>query len=293
MGDNNRLQHLSLPLVIQESLLPRTSGVSIFHRKYGTTDITLSAGVSRGKRLLLPSGLISRRLLYWAITTARYNKSPEIVLDGSPTFLRNLNLGVNGKRRRDLKVQLKRLVHTSITIEEFGRYGESFTLDLVPLFDSMDFMDCFNTDAEQLRLFQTSIRFSDKFYNEIERLPHQPINQNALFSLESPLAMDIYLWAQRRTYKIKQDKLISWNLLYHQFKRPNETKSAFRRSFTKALSLVCSVMNTWDDRSFAMAHDEGVVIKSCPPQFERDIESGRPYPHESPEQRKRKNQYRY
>ena len=57
-----------------------------------------------------------------------YNKSPEIICDGSPTFLKNLNLGATARRRRDLKTQLKRLVHTSITIEEFGRYDESFTL---------------------------------------------------------------------------------------------------------------------------------------------------------------------
>ena len=228
---DDRLSHLALPLIIQESLLPRTQGATEFHRKYGNTDISLSGGVSKGKRLPLPSGIISRRLLYWAITTARYNKSPEIICDGSPTFLKNLNLGATARRRRDLKTQLKRLVHTSITIEEFGRYDESFTLDLVPMFDCVDFLV---EDTNQLRLFQSSIRFSDKFYNEIERLPHQPINQDALFSLDSPLAMDIYLWAQRRTYGLRKTTLIKWSLLYHQFRRPQESKGAFRRSFTNA-----------------------------------------------------------
>jgi len=264
-SSNNRLKHLSLPLVIQESLLPRRSGASVFHRRYGSTDITLSGGVSRGKRLPLPSGVISRRLLYWAITTARYNQSPKILCDGSPKFLENLNLSANAKRRRDLKIQLKRLVHTSITIEEFGRYGESFSLDLVPLFDSMDFL---HDDTDQLRLFQSSIKFSDKFYNEIERLPHQPINQDALFSLDSPLAMDIYLWAQRRTYNLKRDTTISWNLLYHQFKRPEETKPSFRRSFSKALDVVQSVMKTWDSSAFAVPTDAGVLLRSCPQQHE-------------------------
>ena len=261
----DRLSHLALPLIIQESLLPRTQGAMLFHRKYGNTDITLSGGVSKGKRLPLPSGIISRRLLYWAITTARYNKSADIVCDGSPVFLKKLNLGASSRRRSDLKTQLVRLVNTSITVEEFGRYQESFSLDLVPLFDSMDIVV---EESNQLRLFETSIRFSDKFYSMIEKLPHQPINKDALFSLDSPLATDIYLWAQRRTFGLRKDTLITWNLLYHQFRRAEETKPAFRRSFTNAVELVGSVMRTWDERSFARLTDDGIVLRSCPQQYE-------------------------
>ena len=42
---DDRLSHLALPLIIQESLLPRTQGATEFHRKYGNTDISLSGGV--------------------------------------------------------------------------------------------------------------------------------------------------------------------------------------------------------------------------------------------------------
>ena len=95
---DDRLSHLALPLIIQESLLPRTQERPSFIENMEIQTFPCLVESSKGKRLPLPSGIISRRLLYWAITTARYNKSPEIICDGSPTFLKNLNLGATARR---------------------------------------------------------------------------------------------------------------------------------------------------------------------------------------------------
>jgi hypothetical protein len=257
------LKHLALPLVFQESLLPRSQGETILRRQYGEVDITLSGGVRKGQRLLLPSGLIARRLLYWAITTARYNGSPEIIISGSKEFLNQLNLGVSARRKQDLKKQLIRLIGTTITIEKFNAPGHELTIPNLRMFDSFDLM---NFNGDQLQLFESKVVFTPEFWQAINSLPHQPINKDVLFALSSPMAMDLYLWIQRRAFTVKGSKMLKWSVLYKQFAMPRETKSNFRKTMLNAVEAVNPVLHSWGENPIVYG-DEGLIIRNAPEQF--------------------------
>jgi hypothetical protein len=260
------LKHLALPLVFQESLLPRSQGETILRRQYGTVDITLSGGVRKGQRLLLPSGLIARRLLYWAITTARYNGSPEISIAGSKEFLNQLNLGVSARRKQDLKRQLIRLIGTTITIERFNAPDHEITIPNLRMFESFDLL---NFEGEQLQLFESKVVFAPEFWKAINSLQHQPINKDAFFALSSPMAMDLYLWAQRRAFTVKDSKMFRWSVLYKQFAMPRETKSNFRKTMLNAVEQVNPVLHSWGQNPISPSSD-GLIIRNAPEQFVKE-----------------------
>jgi hypothetical protein len=272
---HKNLEHLALPLVLQESLLPRTQGATEYTREYGNVCVSVSGGVSRGKRIPLPSGIIARRILYWSITKARASGSREVKIHGSPRFLQELSLSATSSRRRALKTQLIRLVHTSITVEEFpspkSKEDPVITIPSVPLFECLYLGDVIytGTKEEQLPLFKSSIVFSERFYKSVVELPHQPINKDALFSLQSPLASDIYLWVQRRGQTINYQQEFSWGSMYQQFAQPKETKSNFRKSFTNAIGSINEVTNKFSN-SVGYVNDKGFMLQSLPQQHYND-----------------------
>lgn len=273
------LEHLALPLVLQESLLPRTQGATEYTRHYGNVCISISGGVSKGNRIPLPSGLVARRILYWSITKARATASREVQIHGSPKFLQELNLTADARRRRALKTQLIRLVHTSITVEEFPNPEKdepSITIPSVPLFECLYLGDVIytGTKEEQLPLFKSSIVFSERFYKSVVELPHQPINKEALFSLQSPLASDVYLWVQRRGQTINYKQKFSWGSMYQQFAQPRETKSNFRKSFTNAINSINEVTSKFSN-SVGYVSDTGFTLNALPQQHYNDDSNSR------------------
>ena len=266
------LRFLSLPLILQESLLPRASGPEILTRNYGETNITLHSGVYRSKRVLLPSGVLARRLLYWLVSQGRYTDSPAIEMPGVPSLMRQLNLSVNARRRRELKTQLIRLVNTGIKVERFKPYDiRSSKGDLISEFSTGCAM--FESsylgweNSEQQELFASKVVFSDQFWETIKERPHHPVNLDALFSLRSPLASDIYIWAHRRTITVNVEQMFKWSVMFKQFARPGEQKSKFRKSFTRAVDEINHVMKTWGT-SFAGIRKEGLLLRNCPLQHE-------------------------
>jgi hypothetical protein len=150
----------------------------------------------------------------------------------------------------------------SITIESF-RGGRELALPNISVFRHVD-MQGVGPDG-QLALFDHYLEFSPEFFHSILSLKHQPINNDALAQLRTALAIDVYLWAARRTFTVKDEKRFSWKQMQDQFGSPNEQPSKFRKAFTKAFAEVSKQFVTWGYGK-CYCDDDGVVLINCEQQ---------------------------
>ena len=263
-----------LPLVLQESFLPRRSGPSIFTREYGAGEnkisITVSTRPFRKKVIPLPASVMGRRLLYWVIRQAKLTGSKEIVFKGAKTLFEELGLSPTSYQKRKLKTELIRLAYTLITIEEFPKFQDpkdddpEFEARFYQIFDEVSVWNIEN-DAQEA-LFKSRLVLSDRFYDAVLSLPHQPLKGEAIKNINSALGIDIYIWASRRTQTImRNSKTFNWSLMRQQFGLEDETSSNFKKLFKKAFSEAMEQISAYGGKAGAI-FDEGVVLYSAPQQ---------------------------
>jgi hypothetical protein len=188
-----------------------------FERKNGHHTLSMIANPKFG----LPYGSIPRMLLAWITSVAIDRNSSEIYLGKTFTeFLKKLNLRSGGGERGNatrVREQMVRLLSCKISyVYEDKRKGicrssqfnisRSFKLLWDPL------------GSNQTQFLPTSkIVLSADFYDELIN-GAVPINFYALHLLrKSPLQMDIYIWLTYRFFTVKNETLISWKVLMHQF----------------------------------------------------------------------------
>lgn len=268
-ANKKQLELICLPLVLQESLLPRQAGAKVVHREYGSSSnrvsITLSGGFHKGKQLPLPSSIIGRRLFYYLVSEVRRTGDPTIELDGSPTFLKKIGIAACGQQRKRLRTEILRLSYMNITIEHFNA-NDLLSVPNISVFNEIALYDFAN--ATQLPLFGSYLTFSQPFTDAILNQPHQPISADAIKSIGSPLAIDIYLWLCRRTWTIYDQKTFSWKMMKAQFGLPKERMSRFKELFTRSFGYASEHMKTWsgDGSTVGKITSEGLTIYNQPQQ---------------------------
>lgn len=268
--NKKQLELICLPLVLQESLLPRQAGAKIVHREYGNKNnrvsITLTGGFHKGKQLPLPSSIIGRRLFYYLVSEVRRTGNPTIQLDGSPKFLKKIGIAECGAQRKRLRTEILRLSYTAITIEHFNAKGDLLAVPSIPVFNEIALYDFCN--EKQLPLFGSFLTFSQPFTDAILGQPHQPIKAEAIKQIKSPLGIDIYLWLSRRTQTVYESKTFTWKMMKQQFGLPKERMHRFKELFTRAFGYACQHMNTWNDDpdTVGFCHKDGVTIHNQPQQ---------------------------
>jgi len=229
-------------LLVQATLPHRKPppGVSQFQRSNGFITITINGRQEYG----LPYGTYPRLLLAWVTTEAVKTGSPELKLGNSlAAFMGKLGLPTGGGPRGTytrVRDHMTRLF-TSVISATIERDNELHNLLLAPVEKFSLFWD--PKRPEQEALWQSTLRLSPLFFEEITRKP-VPIDMGALRELakgRSPMALDIYQWLTYRMTWVKQPVRIPWPRLQLQFGCDYGATRYFKRAFLSHLKRVLEV----------------------------------------------------
>ena len=213
-----------------------------FLRENGAFSLAIMAHPKAG----LPFGSIPRMLLCWITTEAVRTKSRTLILGGSLSeFMRKIGLMPTGGRWGTIpriKTQMERLFSCTISC----RFEESSALTLrnvTPVYEAKLWWD--PKSPEQAALWDSYVVLTEDFAREIVDRP-VPFSIFALKYLrQSPMALDIYLWATYRNSYATKTSRIPWEALQMQFgagyPMTSLGKRDFKQRFLRALTRVKTV----------------------------------------------------
>lgn len=228
-----------LARVLVQATLPHSNTPGTHYtRTNGTLTVELVSS-SRG----LPYGRYPRLLLAWLTTEAVRTKSPTLQLGASLSqFMANLGLSPTGGHTgtiSSLKDQALRLFGSFITAHD-NRNGNERGRNIM-VADEWDlWWD--PAQSNQQSLFGSSVKLTDRFFNEITDRP-VPLDMRAMRALKnSPLALDLYAWATYRASYLQHRTVIPWHSLQQQFGAgyPGTTRGTldFKANLLKTLKKV-------------------------------------------------------
>ena len=233
-----------------------------FERRNGAYTLHLLAPAKIG----LPYGSIPRLLLAWLTTEAVRTQERELFLgDTLSKFMAELDMMPTGGRWGSitrLKDQTARLFAS--TVSATYRDKKSQTEAGFRLADrSTLWWDA--KEPDQAALWQSSVRLSETFYNEVIAHPI-PVDMRAIKALKkSPLALDIYAWMTYRASYATKPSEIPWPALAMQFGADYGRIRAFREAFIGALRKVHTV---YAGANFEVT-ERGLIIKPSRPHIGR------------------------
>lgn len=234
--------------MVQTAMPYKDPKTDVFARRNGNFQLRIVAGYEGG----IPYGTYPRLLVSWIATEAVRTKSPVVLIgDSLSEFLRDV-IGVKsrGGARGTIRLvteQMRRLFGALVTAQTEGTDGRhGFRLRNVLIVDDADIdEDAFAKlmlggdgdqsqkegaspekevqlwtpqGTEEAGRWKSSIRLSNKFFEECITNP-VPIDLRAYRALrDSPMAMDIYAWlTYRMSYLKGRSKPIRWEALMYQF----------------------------------------------------------------------------
>ena len=240
--------------------LPRTNpgNRSKYVRRNGPFTLVMIAGGLHQ----LPFGNLPRLLLAWASTEAVKTGKRDLVLGRSLSgFMRKLGMSDDsGSPRGDrtrLRNQMKRLFNASVQLIYEDATVAATTSSFVA--DRSVFWWNERKPDEQV-LFNSEIRLSEAFFNEIIRHP-VPIDMNTLTALKRcALGLDLYLWINYRTFALRSPLRLSWRQVYRQFgPNPDEhSHNAIQNFRRRVLRELKKIKLAWPGLNYAT--DRGLLI---------------------------------
>ena len=238
--------------------LPRTNPGDRHQYKRVNGPYTLI--MSRMGKHKLPFGNLPRLLLAWVTTEAVRTQSRELVLGRSLSeFMRKLDIySTSGRGHTRLRNQMRRLFNAAVQLSYQDERGEATVNSLIA--DRTELWWNPRSPDEPV-LWESTIEFSEKFFNEIIRRP-VPLDMNTLKALKrSSLGLDLYLWLVYRTFTLKRPMRLSWKAIYRQFGAEpskagdNLTVQNFRKDCLRELK---KIKLAWPSLNYATA--KGVLI---------------------------------
>lgn len=224
-------------LVIQPGFFKRTVTVRDARGKTREVDKLVSVG--------FPYGTYPRLLLAWIATEVVRTRQRELVLGQSiADFMEQLGKSnATGGQRGTitlLKSQMIRLFSATIAVtsdpEAVVWQSDGFRL----LDQSMIETFWSPGDPQQLSLFASTIKLSERFYTNLVTNP-VPVDLRVLRALSrSPLAIDIYCWLTYRSATLARPTVVAWEALYQQFGSEARLHK-FKETFLRALKDVLVV----------------------------------------------------
>ena len=240
--------------------LPRTNpgNRSKYVRRNGPFTLVMIAGGLHK----LPFGNLPRLLLAWVSTEAVKTGKRDLVLGRSLSgFMRKLGMSDDsGSPRGDrtrLRNQMKRLFNASVQLiyedATVAATASSFVADRSVFWWN-------ERKPDQPVLFNSEIRLSETFFNEIIRHP-VPIDMNTLNALKRcSLGLDLYLWLNYRTFALRAPLRLSWRQVYRQFgPNPDEySHDAIQNFRRRVLRELKKIKLAWPGLNYAT--DRGLLI---------------------------------
>ena len=216
--------------------------------------------MSRNGPHKLPFGNLPRLILAWVCSAAVQTQSPVLSLgDSLSGFMRALGVyDSSGLTQTRLRNQMKRLFGCTISLIYEDAHREATASTLIA--DLTEFW--WNPKRpDQPSLWESKIRLSEPFFNEIVRHP-VPLDMNTLTALKRcALGLDLYLWLTYRTFSLRAPQRITWRQVYRQFglhpdkASDKNTVQMFRRNILRELK---KIKLAWPDLNYTTA--PGVLI---------------------------------
>jgi len=240
---------------------------SVHERTNGAYTFTMLARPKVG----LPYGSVPRMLLAWIATEAVKTKSRDLILgDSMSQFMRQLGMMATGGRWGTvtrLKEQTRRLFSTTIQCSYTNKASGHEALQNMVIVDLASLW-WEPKDPTQRSLFESTVRLSETFFDEIINNP-VPVDMRALLALKkSPLALDIYAWLTYRMSYLKKPTSIPWEALQAQFgsgyPMTAQGKRNFKRHFLGQLKKVQVIY-----RAKAFDGDNGLLLKPSRPHIRK------------------------
>lgn len=171
-------------------------------------------------------------------------------------FMRRLGLRVGGSQMRVIKQQMENWLKTVYVIDkpdatisgglQYG-VGQEWYIDWLEREPQEDTLD----------VFDNWIKFSDYFIDKVIYDHPVPVSLDVLASVgKSPMALDIYLWANRKASYTRQPVHVSWAQLYKQFGSDSRL-AKFKENFRRAVERVCEA---WPELKIIVSPDNGVTL---------------------------------
>ncbi|WP_018417332.1 replication protein RepA [Teredinibacter turnerae] len=201
-----------------------------FERTNGAFTLSMLAPSSVG----LPYGNIPRLLISWLTTEAVKTRSREVILGDTLTqFMHELDMAPTGGRWGSitrLRDQMTRLFSCFVSCSYVG--SNMTGVRNIMIADEANLWWS-PKNPDQAALWQSSVRLSERFYEEVIENP-VPIDIRALKALRrSPMALDIYCWLTYRLSYLKKPTQIPWGALQTQFGANYATTQEGTRNFKK------------------------------------------------------------
>lgn len=240
--------------MVQATMPHKKTAETYYVRENGSYRLTMQAAPDVG----LPYGSIPRLLLAWISTEVVRTKERELILgDSLSEFMSKLGLVPTGGRWGSitrLKDQSNRLFDCSIRAKRTSQVETPYDIKQSKQNERFFIADSdteglwsLSPNPDQKSLFASTVRLSERFYDEIIDHP-VPIDLRVLKELsKSPLMLDVYAWIVYRIYTLnrssKPSVVIPWEVLQLQFgsSYPADTaqgRADFKRKFLQALSEV-------------------------------------------------------
>jgi len=219
--------------MVQATMPHKKITEAVHERINGAYRFTMMASPKVG----LPYGSLPRLLLAWIATEAIRTRDRELILgDSMNQFMAQLGIksatgGKTGSITR-LKNQTARLFGSTIQCSYTSEVEGHLALQNMLIADAANLW-WHPKSGDQKSLFDSTVRLSETFYNEIINNP-VPIDTRALQALKrSPLALDIYAWLTYRMSYLSKPTSIPWESLQAQFGSGIATDAQGRRNFKK------------------------------------------------------------
>lgn len=214
---------------------------------------------------MLPYGKYPR-LFEAYVATKVLTKDPdwdsnELILrlgKGWDDFLELLGLGSpnqrGGKQRAIMGKQMLLWLKTAYTIEAGeGSIGVQFTVG-----DSWHIDWSVDCNSDEHVLDGNWICFTSRYVEKIIQDNPVPVDLVVLANIgRSPIAMDIYLWLNRRMSYLHEPQLVTWDQLHMQFGSGAKEMKKFKQNFKRALS---TVMKKWPGLKVTVSDVRGVTL---------------------------------
>ena len=166
-----------------------------------------------------------------------------------------------GRQREIMSRQMLLWLKTAYTIEadtDEGESGVAFTVGDAWHIDWS--VDC-NAD-EHPDVEGNWICLTERYIEKIIRDNPVPVDLTVLANIgRSPIAMDIYLWLNRRMSYLHESQIVTWRQLYAQFGSDAKEMKKFKQNFKRALS---TVMEKWPSLKVTVSDERGVTLFPSP-----------------------------
>jgi hypothetical protein len=153
------------------------------------------------------------------------------------SFMKRLGANVGGSQFKVIKKQMENWFKTSYMVERVNdteshgvafQVGEGWHIDWLRDEPQDDVLPGFDNWVE----------FGERFIEKVVCDNPVPVSLEAISKLgKSPMALDTYLWVNRRMSYLREPQLIPWKMLYQQF-GSDSRMAKFKENFKKAVDRV-------------------------------------------------------